>query len=168
MKYGEMERPIENYGKKEQKEWLDNILPDPHPCAVGNKEEEHIIHTVVCFQTCPNGHKGRMWACQPWLRKHGVYAGSFLPAANILLSGNKCTKVALQFRLMRPRMVSWAQFDHMLSFYAIPAVMEYWEKLRTATIQQLQDRALVLTGIWWHETCGFIHCCIIINWSKQC
>ena len=42
MKDGERERPIENYGKKEQKEWLDNILPDPHPCTAGNKEEEHI------------------------------------------------------------------------------------------------------------------------------
>ena len=40
MKNGERERPTENYGKKEQKEWLDNILPDPHPCTAGNKEEE--------------------------------------------------------------------------------------------------------------------------------
>ena len=43
MKDGERELPIENYGKKEQKEWLDNILPDPHPCTAGNKEEEHSI-----------------------------------------------------------------------------------------------------------------------------
>ena len=42
MKDGERERPIENYGKKEQKELLDNILLDPHPCTAGNKEEEHI------------------------------------------------------------------------------------------------------------------------------
>ena len=35
-------QPIENYGKKEQKEWLDNTLPDPHPCMTGNKDEEHI------------------------------------------------------------------------------------------------------------------------------
>ena len=37
-----MERgqPIENYGKKEQNEWLDNTLPDPHSCTAGNKEEE--------------------------------------------------------------------------------------------------------------------------------
>ena len=41
MKDGERERPIENYGKKEQKEWLDNILPDRHPCTAGNKEEDH-------------------------------------------------------------------------------------------------------------------------------
>ena len=43
MKDGERGRPIENYGKKEQKEWLDNTLPDPHPCQAGNKEEEHIL-----------------------------------------------------------------------------------------------------------------------------
>ena len=42
MKDGERERPIENYGKQEQKEWLDNMLHDPHPCTSGNKEEEHI------------------------------------------------------------------------------------------------------------------------------
>ena len=41
MKDGERERPIENYEKKEQKEWLDNTLPDLHPCTAGNKEEEH-------------------------------------------------------------------------------------------------------------------------------
>ena len=41
MKDGEREWLIENYGKKEQKEWLDNTLPDPHPCTAGNKEEEH-------------------------------------------------------------------------------------------------------------------------------
>ena len=41
MKDGEREWPIENYGKKEQKEWLDNNLPDPHPRTAGNKEEEH-------------------------------------------------------------------------------------------------------------------------------
>ena len=35
MKDGERERPIDNYGKKEQKEWLDNTLPDPHPCTAG-------------------------------------------------------------------------------------------------------------------------------------
>ena len=45
MKDGRRERPIENYGKKEQKEWLDNILPDPHPCTAGNKEEEHTSWT---------------------------------------------------------------------------------------------------------------------------
>ena len=28
MKVGKRGRPIENYGKKEQKEWLDNALPD--------------------------------------------------------------------------------------------------------------------------------------------
>ena len=27
---------------KEQKEWLDSTLPDPHPCTAGNKEEEHV------------------------------------------------------------------------------------------------------------------------------
>ena len=48
MKDGERVRPIENYGKKEQKEWLDNILPDPHPCTAGNKEEEHntFVYTI--------------------------------------------------------------------------------------------------------------------------
>ena len=31
IKDGERGWPIENDGKKEQKEWLDNTLPDPHP-----------------------------------------------------------------------------------------------------------------------------------------
>ena len=44
MKDGERGLPIENYQKKEQKEWLDNSLPGPHPCTVGNKEEEHLSY----------------------------------------------------------------------------------------------------------------------------
>ena len=28
-------------GKKQPKEWLDNILPDPNSCTAGNKEEKH-------------------------------------------------------------------------------------------------------------------------------
>ena len=40
MKDGERGQPTENYGKKEQKEWLDNTLPDPQPCRAGNKKEE--------------------------------------------------------------------------------------------------------------------------------
>ena len=44
------ERPIENYGKKEQKEWLDNILPDPHPFTAGNKEEEN-MYINLCTGT---------------------------------------------------------------------------------------------------------------------
>ena len=46
MKAGERRRPIENYGKKEQKEWLDNTLPDPHPCTAENREEEHSLMSL--------------------------------------------------------------------------------------------------------------------------
>ena len=42
-------RPTENYGKKEQKEWLDNTLPDPHHCTAGNKEEEHTLSRFLYF-----------------------------------------------------------------------------------------------------------------------
>ena len=55
MKDGDRERPIENYGMKEQKEWLDNTLPDLHPFTAGNKEEEHTEHmpTLQCpFDFC--------------------------------------------------------------------------------------------------------------------
>ena len=43
--------PIENYGKHEQKEWLDNIVtvPDLHPCTAGNKEEKHTC--IFSYQT---------------------------------------------------------------------------------------------------------------------
>ena len=47
MKHGERGRPIENYGKKEQKEWLDNTLPDPHPCTAWNKAEEQISMSIL-------------------------------------------------------------------------------------------------------------------------
>ena len=53
---GEDERwrglPIENYGNKEQKEWLDNSVTvnDPHACTAGNKEEEH-QNISLCHST---------------------------------------------------------------------------------------------------------------------
>ena len=45
--------PIENYGNKEKKEWLDNTVtvPDPRPCTAGNKEEEHQNISVVLERT---------------------------------------------------------------------------------------------------------------------
>ena len=58
---GERERPIEKYGKKEQKEWLDNTLPDPHPCTAGNKEEEHKAGAKSKYMhlcACPVGRTG--------------------------------------------------------------------------------------------------------------
>ena len=51
---GEDERrrglPTENYGNKEQKEWLDNTVtePDPRPCTAENKEEEHQNISLCC------------------------------------------------------------------------------------------------------------------------
>ena len=49
MECGERRLPIENYGKKEEKEWLDNTVAvyDPHPCTAGNKEEEHNVLSVI-------------------------------------------------------------------------------------------------------------------------
>ena len=40
MKDGERERPLENYEKKQQKEWLNNTSPETQPCAAVNKKEE--------------------------------------------------------------------------------------------------------------------------------
>ena len=56
MKDGEREQPIEKYGKKEQKEWLDNILSDPHPCTAGNKEEEHKLTNPRCNRLICQGY----------------------------------------------------------------------------------------------------------------
>ena len=55
MKDGERGRLIENYGKKEQKKWLDNTLPYPHPCTAGNKEEEYTV-CVSCY-----AYPGFLW-----------------------------------------------------------------------------------------------------------
>ena len=56
MKDGERERPIENYGKKEQRESLDNMLPDPHPCTAGKKEEEHnIVYLITLYSGIRGG-----------------------------------------------------------------------------------------------------------------
>ena len=54
MKDGEREQPLENYGKKEQKGWFDNILPDPHPCTAGNKEDEHILRWLLHYHAIDN------------------------------------------------------------------------------------------------------------------
>ena len=54
MRDGERGRQIENYGEKEQKEWLDNTLPDPHPCTTENKEEEHMPRQCGRLTQRPN------------------------------------------------------------------------------------------------------------------
>ena len=95
---------------------------------------------------CSNGHKGPMWASQPQLRTHSAYVGDFLLATNILLSGNNYTKLALLFRFMRLGMVSQTRFDRIQTLYAIPAIMTYWEQLRSSTVERLRGRPVVLAG----------------------
>ena len=34
---------------KEQKDLLDNTLPDPHPCTEGHKEEEQQLYCRISF-----------------------------------------------------------------------------------------------------------------------
>ena len=75
MKDGERERPIENNGKKEQKEWLDNILPDPHPCTAGNKEEEHntVTHaSYVHVYLYPRTHPRKQFLLLFFRQRHGL------------------------------------------------------------------------------------------------
>ena len=39
-------RPLDKYGKKQQKEWLDNILPDLNPRTAGNKNRKSTVSLV--------------------------------------------------------------------------------------------------------------------------
>ena len=51
MKDGERGRLIENYGKKEQKEWLDNTLPNPHSCREqGGREHNYYFRLFVLVE----------------------------------------------------------------------------------------------------------------------
>ena len=80
------------------------------------------------------------------LNRNCISAGDFLLATNIMLSGNNFAKVALLFEFMNLGMVSWVQFERIQALYAIPTIMGYWERLRTATVQQLQGTYLLDTG----------------------
>ena len=77
---------------------------------------------------------------------NAAYVGDFLLATNILLSGNNYMKVALLFHFMRMGMVSQTQFDRIQSLYAVFANMDYWDGLRSKTIEQLWGRPIVLAG----------------------
>ena len=57
MKDGDRERPIENYGKKEQKEWLNNTLPDPQGASPLNSREQG----GRAHQGFPNWGQGPPW-----------------------------------------------------------------------------------------------------------
>ena len=104
-------------------------------------------HSVcVCLQKCAKGHKGARWASQPRLRQRGVYAGNFLLATNILLSGNNFAKVALLMQFMRLGMIARSDFNRVQSLYAVPAILEYWGELSAATIHGLQGKSIVLAG----------------------
>ena len=121
-------------------------------CRVEGCESEYIMQlkrvgsTALLIWTCVEGHKGRRWSSQTKLRKLRVYAGDFLLATNILLSGNNFTKVALLFKFMNLGMVSRVQFERIQALYVVPTIMGYWERLRTATVQQLQGTYLLDTG----------------------
>ena len=67
-------------------------------------------------------------------------------ATNILLSGNNFAKVALLFKFMNLGMVSRTQFERIQARYVVPTIMGYWERLRMATVQQLQGTYLLDAG----------------------
>ena len=63
--------------------------------------------------------------------------------------GDNFAKVALLFKFMNLGMVSQVQFERI---QAVPTIMGYWERLSTATVQQLQGKKLVPAGKHCTET----------------
>ena len=72
----------------------------------------------------PRAIEGTEWSSQPQIRKKGSYAGDFLLATNILLSGNNYAKVALLFRFMHMSMVSRTQFERVQALYVVCMLMD--------------------------------------------
>ncbi|CAM4530158.1 unnamed protein product [Leuciscus chuanchicus] len=94
-------------------------------------------------EVCPHGHLVWKWVSQPQF-KHGMLAGDYMLAINILLSGNNYRKISLLFDFMKLGMVDRSSFYRIQDAYCVHTIEEFWTEKRNEVIAQVQSKGPVV------------------------
>ncbi|XP_043564497.1 uncharacterized protein LOC122559181 [Chiloscyllium plagiosum] len=104
--------------------------------------ELHIVATAMkVVSHCCHGHKSVWWS-QPLLE--GVPAGNTLLVSSIVLSGNNYRKIALMFKFLNMRLVSYQSFLKTQKSYVQPSVTNFWKKMQGKHFLELTHPLVVL------------------------
>lgn len=83
------------------------------------------------------------WVSQPQF-KHGMLAGDYMLAINILLSGNNYRKISLLFDFMKLGMVDRSSFYRIQDAYCVDTIEEFWNEKRNEVIAQVKSKGPVV------------------------
>ncbi|XP_065103967.1 uncharacterized protein [Paramisgurnus dabryanus] len=112
--------------------------PGPFPVNIRSRGTAAVMEWV-----CPHGHLVWKWVSQPQF-KHGMLAGDYMLAINILLSGNNYRKISLLFQFMKLGMVDRSSFYRIQDAFCVDTVEEFWTKKRNEVIGQVQSKGPVV------------------------
>ncbi|KAG5281678.1 hypothetical protein AALO_G00047580 [Alosa alosa] len=76
--------------------------------------------------------------------KYGMLAGDFMLSANILISGNNYSKIALLFKFMNMGMVGRNTYFTIQDVYCIDTIKKFWMEKRAELIVGLQNKDVVI------------------------
>ncbi|XP_041952905.1 uncharacterized protein LOC121712884 isoform X3 [Alosa sapidissima] len=88
--------------------------------------------------------------------KYGMLAGDFMLSANILISGNNYSKIALLFKFMNMGMVGRNTYFTIQDVYCIDTIKKFWMEKRAELIVGLQNKDVVILADGRCDTPG--HC----------
>ena len=77
---------------------------------------------------------------------HGVNAGDFMLALNILYSGNNFAKIALLMKFIKMKPLTKTLFYQIQALYGIPTINNYFDNLLMGNRDKYKDQGLVLAG----------------------
>ena len=89
---------------------------------------------------CAEGHTSMQWSSQPKLDARGLYAGDFLLAVNVLLSGNNYRKTELLLKFMNIGMVNKKAFHNISHKYSAPQIQSFWQDLQNKNIEKAKEQ----------------------------
>lgn len=86
------------------------------------------------------------WSSQPKLSSRGVYAGDFMLAVNILLSGNNYRKIALLNQFLNIGVVDRKAYENISAKYAKPVIERHWKMEQEKRIEQFKSKKVTVIG----------------------
>lgn len=95
---------------------------------------------------CEKGHVAGKWCSQPKLSPRGLYAGDYMQACSIFLSGNNYQKIRLMNNFMDLGTICTSTYDALQAQHVIPVINDHWDNMQHEQFRKLKNKQLILAG----------------------
>ena len=96
-----------------------------------------------------------------------MYAGDFLMSAAALTSGNNFTKLRLFGQFAHLGWPSESLFLRIQRLYAVPAILQYWDVIQQAILQERLGKRLIVAGMFESTLLRLISAPSLINMPQS-